>query len=456
MKEDMQRVGVPEEDMVGKEMMVSKNGCPPSNLADCGGSVNQLGGMFLNGRPLPQSKRRKMIQLASEGVRPSQISRILRVSNGCVSKILSRYRRTGLLEPKTIGGSRPRLLTSGVISTIIQCKRENPTIFAWEIRKRLAASRICKASKVPSVSSINRILRKIHLDHGLPCMDLNADIRVEQDFYSLAQEEANKHETFETMCSNNQKSKGVQHRIRTTFTLEQSRALEQEFSRSQYADMYTREKLSAEIKLPEDTIKVWFSNRRAKWRREAKQRSSAQTADDFQKQRDFIPVNPTTAQSYASQQATGMAKVNPESSSLCCTVTRKLQNSCFFPTETGMGNSGRPASFSFPSSFLHQPSDVQNIDKTQLDPHRDRYTLPLVPRHTEMRRTCPLATQTERSDCPVIQQWNQQGMPFTWSQFQTNEQFLFAPGCESASLHGLKVRPLNQQEELYFDCSLIS
>ncbi|XP_035534940.1 paired box protein Pax-4 [Morone saxatilis] len=394
-----------------------------------GGSVNQLGGMFLNGRPLPESKRRKMIELASEGVRPSQISRILRVSNGCVSKILSRYRRTGLLEPKTIGGSRPRLLTPGVISTIIQCKRENPTIFAWEIRKRLAAARICKASKVPSVSSINRILRKIHLDQGPMCMEINAHIRTEQDLDSLIQEEVNKRKIFETVCSNDQKPKGVQHRNRTTFTPEQSTALEQEFSHSQYADMYTREKLSAEIKLPEDTIKVWFSNRRAKWRREAKHRSSTQ---NLQKQRDLVPVNPPMPHTFTSQQATGVSRVcceNSDASATYNTVARKLQNAYFFPSETGMGNSEHLASISVPPSFLHQSNNTMAqtmTDRTPLDLHRDRFTFPLVHHHADARTSLPLATETIRTDRPVTQCWNQQDIPFTWSQFPTDERFLFA------------------------------
>ncbi|XP_045928299.1 paired box protein Pax-4 [Micropterus dolomieu] len=387
--------------------------------------------MFLNGRPLPESKRRRMIELASEGVRPSQISRILRVSNGCVSKILSRYRRTGLLEPKTIGGSRPRLLTPGVISTIIQCKKENPTIFAWEIRKRLAAARICKASKVPSVSSINRILRKMHLDRGPMCMEINKHIMTEPDFDSLIQEEVSVRKMSETLCNNDQKPKDVQHRNRTTFTPEQSKALEQEFSHSQYADMYTREKLSAEIKLPEDTIKVWFSNRRAKWRREAKHRSSTQS---LQKQRDFVPVNPSMPHSIISQQmkATGAPRVyceNSHASSAYSTVARKLQNGCFFPTETGMGNSQHLTSISVPPSFLHQSNNMMAktmTDKTPLDLHRDRLTFPLVHHHTDTRTPLPLASETIRTDHPVPQCWNQQGMPFTWSQFQTDERYLFA------------------------------
>ncbi|KAM4599639.1 paired box protein Pax-2a isoform 9-T9 [Fundulus diaphanus] len=123
------------------------------------GGVNQLGGVFVNGRPLPDVVRQRIVELAHQGVRPCDISRQLRVSHGCVSKILGRYYETGSIKPGVIGGSKPKVATPKVVDKIAEYKRQNPTMFAWEIRDRLLAEGVCDNDTVPSVSSINRIIR---------------------------------------------------------------------------------------------------------------------------------------------------------------------------------------------------------------------------------------------------------------------------------------------------------
>ncbi|KAJ6661728.1 hypothetical protein lerEdw1_013250 [Lerista edwardsae] len=120
------------------------------------GVSTSSGGVFVNGRPLPDVVRQRIVELAHQGVRPCDISRQLRVSHGCVSKILGRYYETGSIKPGVIGGSKPKVATPKVVDKIAEYKRQNPTMFAWEIRDRLLAEGICDNDTVPSVSSINR------------------------------------------------------------------------------------------------------------------------------------------------------------------------------------------------------------------------------------------------------------------------------------------------------------
>lgn len=134
------------------------------------GKVNQLGGVFINGRPLPSTTRLRIIELAHMGVRPCDISRQLRVSHGCVSKILSRYQETGSIQPGTSGSPKPRVITKDIELKIDEYRTIYPGMFSWEIRERLLLDKFCSRETLPSLSSISRMmkskLRSESLDSG--------------------------------------------------------------------------------------------------------------------------------------------------------------------------------------------------------------------------------------------------------------------------------------------------
>ncbi|CAJ0607089.1 unnamed protein product [Cylicocyclus nassatus] len=227
------------------------------------GRVNQLGGVFINGRPLPQAVRVQIIEMASKGVKPCHISRQLRVSHGAVSKILNRYAETGSISPGQIGGNpRSKISVQSIEKQLMLTYEENPKLCAAELRQLLIEQEVCSRATAPTVASINRFIRgkgwnrekkqeKKRLNHSI---DSILGISMDSDGKLSSSDD----DSF---------SPSESRRNRTSFTAEQLETLENAFKANTYPDATEREAIAKKTGLTEEKIMTWFSNRRARCRK---------------------------------------------------------------------------------------------------------------------------------------------------------------------------------------------
>ena len=120
---------------------------------------NRLGRAFENGKSTPQTIKRDIIRLYSEGKSISAISKVVRLTKRGIGKIISAYVEAGSLEPKFHPGQVPYVTTNTVMQHIEFLKTQKPSIYSREIQDKLIDNGTSNNDTVPTVRTINHVIR---------------------------------------------------------------------------------------------------------------------------------------------------------------------------------------------------------------------------------------------------------------------------------------------------------